>query len=113
MDFLNKGIAFGLGVLLLDFLAWRFLKSEDARVRLSIRVPLFLALSYVLWTNDMIPFHVAPWPDNPFRHFLAQALELLWWLQAAQVSTALASSALLPSKLLELPGFRGQSITNR
>jgi small-conductance mechanosensitive channel len=99
LNFFDRGMVFGIGILLLDFLAWRFLKFDDDRIRLAIRIPLFLALSYVLWTNQMIPFQVAPWPDDPPRHLLAQGLELLWWLQAAQVSTALVSRVLLPSGL--------------
>jgi small-conductance mechanosensitive channel/CRP-like cAMP-binding protein len=99
MTFLDRGMVFGLGVLLLDFLAWRFLKFSDERARLAIRVVLFVALSFVLWTAQISPFHVAPWAGDPARHLLAQGLELLWWLQAAQVSAALLGTVILPASL--------------
>lgn len=99
MNLFDKGIALGVGVLLLDILAWRFFGAGDSRLRLGVRVALFLALSYVLWATGMIPFHVAPWTDDPSLHLLAQVLELLWWLQAAKVTTALAGGAFLPSRV--------------
>jgi len=99
MNFFDKGIVLGLCVLILDFLAWRFLKTEDRRIRLAVRTVLFLALSLVLWSSKMTPFRAALWPDDPMLHLLAQGLELFWWLQAAQVSTAIAASAFLPTKL--------------
>lgn len=99
MNNLDKGFVLGIGIVLLDLLAWRFFKGDNPRVRLGVRTALFLALSYVLWMTGMTPFHVAPWPNDPSLHLLAQALELLWWLQAAQVSTALASGEFLPSRM--------------
>ena len=99
MFFLERGIATGLAILSLDFLAWRFLRSVDRRVHFFIRVVLFLVLSYVLWTSGMVPFHAAPWSDEPAKHLLAQILELLWWLQAAQVSTEIAGGVFLPPHL--------------
>jgi small-conductance mechanosensitive channel/CRP-like cAMP-binding protein len=99
MTFFDRVMVFGLGILLLDFLAWRFLKLTDERARLGIRVLLFLALSYVLWTAQITPFHPAPWANDPLRHLLAQGLELIWWLQAAQVSAALLGKLILPSGL--------------
>jgi len=99
MFFLERGIATGLAILSLDFLAWRLLRSVDRRVHFFIRVVLFLVLSYVLWTSGMVPFHAAPWSDAPAKHLLAQILELLWWLQAAQVSTEIAGGVFLPPHL--------------
>ena len=74
MNFFDKGIVLGLCVLILDFLAWRFLKTEDRRIRLAVRTVLFLALSLVLWSSKMTPFRAALWPDDPMLHLLAQGL---------------------------------------
>ncbi|MHA6205631.1 mechanosensitive ion channel domain-containing protein [Dyella soli] len=95
----DRGMLFGLGVLLLDFLAWRFLKLSQEWARFGIRLTLFLLLSYVLWTAQISPFHVAPWADQPIRHLLAQGLEILWWLQAAQISATILGRIVLPSEL--------------
>ncbi|PWF65544.1 mechanosensitive ion channel protein MscS, partial [Vibrio sp. T9] len=49
----------------------------------------------------MVPFDEAPWRDDPPRHFLAQVLELMWWLQFAQISTSLMRAFVLPQGLRE------------
>jgi small-conductance mechanosensitive channel/CRP-like cAMP-binding protein len=91
----------GVGVLALDFLSWRFLRFGGRKGHTFVRIPLFALLSYVLWTHGMVPFAEAPWKDDPFRHFVAQALELTWWLQFAQIATALMSAYILPQGLRE------------
>ena len=87
-----------LGVLLLNFLAWRFFRFEDRRARLAIRSVLFAVLSYVLWTSSISPLSPSPWADDPPRHFLALVLCLLWWLQAAQISASTLGIFLLPAE---------------
>ncbi|WP_445143360.1 mechanosensitive ion channel domain-containing protein [Dyella sp. Tek66A03] len=95
----DRGMLFGFGVFLLDFLAWRFLTLDREWARFGIRSSLFLILSYVLWTIQISPFHVAPWADQPIRHLLAQGLGFLWWLQAAQISATILGRIALPSEL--------------
>ena len=95
----DRGMLLGFGVLLLDFLAWRFVKLSQEWARFGIRLSLFLLLSYVLWTARLSPFQVAPWPDRTVRHLLAQAVEFLWWLQLAQISAAVLGKIVLPSAL--------------
>jgi hypothetical protein len=80
VTFLDSAMFFGLGVLALDFLSWRFLRFRGRNQHTFVRIPLFLLLSYVLWTHGMVPFDEAPWKDDPLRHFLAQVLELMWWM---------------------------------
>ena len=101
MTFLDSAMLLGVGVLVLDFLSWRFLRFGGRKGHTFVRIPLFLLLSYVLWTHGMVPFAEAPWKDDPFRHFLAQVLELTWWLQFAQIATALMSAFILPQGLRE------------
>jgi small-conductance mechanosensitive channel/CRP-like cAMP-binding protein len=91
----------GIGVLVLDFLAWRFLRSGIGNNRTLLRIPLFILLTWVLWTNGMVPFAAAPWKGDPVRHSLAQLLELVWWLQFAQLATALLGAVLLPGGMRE------------
>lgn len=106
MNLITHGVELGFGILLLNFLAWRFLWFSDERIRLVIRTLLFLSLCYVLWVVQLSPFRVAPWEDEPPRHLLAQILEFLWWLQAAQISSALLSKVLLPPELQREHLFR-------
>jgi small-conductance mechanosensitive channel/CRP-like cAMP-binding protein len=101
VTFLDRAMLLGIGVLALDFLSWRFLRFRGRNQHTFVRIPLFLLLSYVLWTYGMVPFGEAPWKDQPLRHFLAQALELMWWLQFAQIATALMSAFVLPQGLRE------------
>ncbi|MGY3230741.1 small-conductance mechanosensitive channel/CRP-like cAMP-binding protein [Luteibacter sp. HA06] len=101
MTFLDSAMLLGVGVLALDFLSWRFLRFGGRKGHTFVRIPLFALLSYVLWTHGMVPFAEAPWKDDPFRHFVAQALELTWWLQFAQIATALMSAYILPQGLRE------------
>src|SRR6187402_1865027 len=101
VTFLDSAMLLGVGVLVLDFLSWRFLRFGGRKGHTFVRIPLFLLLSYVLWTHGMVPFAEAPWKNDPFRHFLAQVLELTWWLQFAQIATALLSAFVLPQGLRE------------
>lgn len=101
VTFLDSAMLLGVGVLVLDFLSWRFLRFGGRKGHTFVRIPLFLLLSYVLWTNGMLPFDEAPWKDQPFRHVLAQVLELTWWLQFAQITTALMNAYILPQGLRE------------
>jgi len=96
MPALEDGIVIGLVVLALDFLAWRLLSKEVAGLRFVVRCALFAALSFVLFKYGMSPLQVAPWGADPVRHILAQALELMWWLQGAQIFTVLLDRVLLP-----------------
>jgi small-conductance mechanosensitive channel/CRP-like cAMP-binding protein len=99
MNFMDSGLLFGFSVVLLDFLAWRFLRLKNETARVCIRTLLFLALSYVLWSYDLSPLHVAPWAGNPVRHIFAQGLELLWWLQAAQIGSFVLARVVLSPEL--------------
>jgi small-conductance mechanosensitive channel len=99
MNFIDSGLLFGFSVVLLDFLAWRFFRPKNEATRLAIRTLLFVALSYVLWRYGLSPLHVAPWIGNPVRHFFAQGLELLWWLQAAQIGSFVLARVVLSPEL--------------
>jgi small-conductance mechanosensitive channel/CRP-like cAMP-binding protein len=96
MAFIDRGMLLGIGILLLDFAAWRFLRFNDQRIRFFVRLLLFAALSYVLWSTGLIPLSPAPRPDDAPRHVCAQVLELLWWFQAAQVASVIVSRVILP-----------------
>jgi small-conductance mechanosensitive channel len=99
MEFSIRGMALELGVVLLYFLAWRFLRMEGVRARLGVKLVLFSILTYVLWITNVSPLGFAPWPYDRPRHFLAQSLCLLWWLQVAQITAATLGIFLLPPSL--------------
>ena len=56
-------------------------------------------LCYVLWTCEISPFQIAPWPDGSAHHVFAQCLEFLWWLQAAQIISVVLRKAVLPTAI--------------
>jgi hypothetical protein len=77
MPTLTDGVLFGLAILVLDFLAWRFMDHKSDLIRLAFRALMFGLSSYVLFGYGMNPFRAAPWPDEPLRHLLAQVLEII------------------------------------
>lgn len=95
----DQALALGSATIVLEFLAWRFLRLERARTRLFVRSCLFLVLTAALWLARISPLEGAPWPADPQRHYLAQGLELLWWFQAAQLLASFATKFLLPESL--------------
>jgi len=106
VNLFDREMIFGLAVLLTDIFVWRLLTLNVARSRPFFRTLFFVALTYVLWDGRMIPLHPAPWSGNPTKHYLAQALELFCWLQAAQVLTALLAMVLIPQRLQNIQIFR-------
>ncbi|CAB3805603.1 hypothetical protein LMG28614_06238 [Paraburkholderia ultramafica] len=96
MPTLTDGVLFGLGILVLDFLAWRFMDRTSEQVRLAFRAIMFALSTYVLFSSGMNPLGAAPWPDEPLRHLLAQVLEVVWWLQGARLATIVLDRAVLP-----------------
>ncbi len=96
MPTLTDGVLFGLGILVLDFLAWRFMNPKSDQARLVFRALLFGLSTYVLFSSGMNPLRAAPWPDGPLRHLFAQALEFVWWLQGARLVTIMLDRVVLP-----------------
>lgn len=96
MPTLTDGVLYGLGILVLDFLAWRFMGRRNANARLALRVIMFGLSSYVLFTHGMNPLREAPWGAEPVRHLLAQILEVIWWLQGARLVTVVLDRMVLP-----------------
>jgi small-conductance mechanosensitive channel len=96
MPTLTDGVLFGIGILVLDFLAWRFMDRKSDQMRLAFRGLMFGLSSYVLFSSGMNPLQAAPWADEPLRHLLAQVLELVWWLQGARLATIVLDRVVLP-----------------
>ena len=96
MPTLTDGVLFGLSILFLDFLAWRFVDRKSVEARLFCRALLFGLSTYVLFRAGMNPFRGAPWDQEPLRHVLAQGLEVVWWLQGARLVTVLLDRVVLP-----------------
>jgi len=96
MAYLLDPLFLGLCVIICDVLAWRLIRPEHSRLRLVARLALFALLTSVLLQGGMMPLDAAPWPDQPVRHFPAQALEIIWWLLGARVLTILLGALFLP-----------------
>jgi small-conductance mechanosensitive channel len=95
MPTFTDGVLLGACVLVLDFLVWR-LAAKGTWRRFVSRTVLFVILTYLLFSSGMSPFAPAPWPDERVRHVLGQLLELVWWLQGAQLATVLLDRLILP-----------------
>lgn len=96
MPTFDDGVSFGICVLVLDLLVWRFVPREQENLIFILRTALFAILTWVLFRSGMSPFMPAPWPQEPVRHTLGQVLELVWWLQAAQLVRVLLDRVILP-----------------
>jgi small-conductance mechanosensitive channel len=97
MNIIDRQVLFGAGIILLDFLAWRFVKYKHQRSRVLVRVFLFSLLCYVLWSLGISPFRSAPkGPETP-RYLLTLLLELVWWFQAALLSASVLGTIILRS----------------
>lgn len=92
----TDGVLFGIVILMLDFLAWRFTGRASEPMRLAFRALMFALSTFVLFASGMNPLRAAPWPDEPLRHLLAQALEIVWWLQGARLVTIMLDRVVLP-----------------
>lgn len=96
MPTLTDGVLIGIGILAIDFLAWRFMDRTSEQVCLAFRTLLFGLSTYVLFSSGMNPLRAAPWESEPLRHLLAQVLEVVWWLQGARLVTVMLDRAVLP-----------------
>ncbi|MGF6773762.1 small-conductance mechanosensitive channel [Paraburkholderia sp. GAS199] len=96
MPTLTDGVLFGMAILVVDFLAWRFMNRKSDLTRLAFRALMFGLSSHVLFGYGMNPLRAAPWPDEPLRHLLAQVLEIVWWLQGARLLTIVLDRTVLP-----------------
>ncbi|WP_233887700.1 mechanosensitive ion channel family protein [Paraburkholderia flagellata] len=86
----------GLSIVFVDVVVWRARIPPQDLARLFIRLALFAALSWVLFSSGMNPFGQAPYWDAAGLHWLAQVLEIVWWLMAARLFTLSLDSLLLP-----------------
>ncbi|WP_250516506.1 mechanosensitive ion channel family protein [Caballeronia sp. INDeC2] len=90
-----NGIAFGVLVVLADFVAWRILGPGASPWRKAWRVLLFVALSYILFANKLSPLATTA-STNEAQRFVAQALGIVWWLQCAQFVILVLDTLILP-----------------
>jgi small-conductance mechanosensitive channel/CRP-like cAMP-binding protein len=100
MALTDSGLALGIGLLVIDFLAWRFTRVERHSTRIAMRLGLFAGLSYALWLLKIHPFD--PLPDGPdaVEGMVDAALALVWWFQGAHI-TALIARHMLPASWRE------------
>ncbi|MGF6492136.1 small-conductance mechanosensitive channel [Luteibacter sp. 621] len=100
MAIADSGLALGVGLLLVDFLAWRFTRVDRKATRIAMRLLLFAGLSYALWLLGIHPFD--PLPDDPdaVEGSVDAALALVWWFQGAHLA-ALIARHLLPASWRE------------
>jgi small-conductance mechanosensitive channel/CRP-like cAMP-binding protein len=97
MNMIDRQILFGAGIILLDFLAWRFVRYKHQHSRAFVRALLFSLLCYVLWSLDISPFRPPAKDASAPRHLLMTLLELVWWFQAALLSASTLGTVILRS----------------
>lgn len=100
MALTDSGLTLGVGLLVLDFLAWRFTRVERHTTRIGMRLVLFVGLSYALWLLKIHPFDPLPDDPNAVDGMVDAALALVWWFQGAHI-TALIARHMLPASWRE------------
>jgi len=96
MDYLTHPLTLGVALVGCDVLAWRLIRPESRRLRIIVRVAVFALLSLVLFKSGMSPLEGAPFPGQPTQRFLAQTLQIVWWLLGARVLTITLDALFLP-----------------
>ena len=96
MDYLTDPLTLGVAVVVCDVLAWRLISAERRRLRIIVRIAVFALLSLILLKSGMSPLESAPFPGQPTRQFLSQALQIVWWLLGARVLTITLDALFLP-----------------
>ncbi|WP_250453022.1 mechanosensitive ion channel family protein [Caballeronia sp. ATUFL_M2_KS44] len=86
----------GFGIVAVDVIVWRGRLPANDLARLFIRLGLFFALSWVLFSFGLSPFTQAPYADVVELHWLGQILEIIWWLMGARLLTLSLDTLLLP-----------------
>ena len=86
----------GFGIVAVDVVVWRASLPKHDLVRLCIRLGLFFALGWVLFSSGLSPFKAAPYDNVVELHWLGQVLETIWWLMAARLLTLSLDTLLLP-----------------
>jgi small-conductance mechanosensitive channel len=86
----------GFTIVAVDVLVWRARVPPQELLRLFIRLALFAALSWVLFSSNLSPFAEARYTDAVGLHWLAQVLEIIWWLMGARLLTLSLDTLLLP-----------------
>jgi len=96
MDDLTHPITLGIALVACDVLLWRLIPAVYRRVRIVVRLVVFLLLTAVLLKGGMSPLENAPFPGQPARRLPAQALQLVWWFLGARVLTVTLHALFLP-----------------
>src|ERR1700742_4850910 len=85
----------GFVIVAVDLVVWRGRLPAHDLARLFIRLALFFALSWILFTSGLSPFTQAPDYGAVELHWLGQILEIIWWLMGARLLSLSLDTLLL------------------
>jgi small-conductance mechanosensitive channel/CRP-like cAMP-binding protein len=75
----------GTAAIVADLVAWRVIPQQHKLVLTAIRLVLFVAFSWVLFTHGMSPIEGPAWPGAPDFEIASKVLEVAWWLLGARL----------------------------
>ncbi|RFU48871.1 mechanosensitive ion channel family protein [Paraburkholderia sp. DHOC27] len=93
---MNYPLLLGFLIVIVDVVVWRSRHPTHELLRLFIRLALFAALSWVLFSAGFNPFHAAPFANVAEIHWPGQVLEVIWWMKGARLLTLFVEALVLP-----------------
>ncbi len=79
----------GTAAIVADLIAWRVIAPQHKLTLTAIRLALFVAFSWVLFSHGMSPLEGPALPGQPAVQIAAQVLEVAWWLLGARLGIVL------------------------
>jgi small-conductance mechanosensitive channel/CRP-like cAMP-binding protein len=88
-------LTLGIAIILLDLLAWRVIPAQQRLALTAVRLVLFIAFSWLLFSHGMSPVDGPAWPGQPITQFVSRILEIIWWLLGARLGIMLLDAVFM------------------
>src|SRR6202042_3085620 len=85
----------GTAIVMVDLVAWRAIAARYKLGLTLLRLALFIAFSWVLFSHGMSPIEGPAWPGEPLVQIVSQALEIAWWLLGARLGIMLLDAVFM------------------
>ncbi|MCG8907172.1 mechanosensitive ion channel family protein [Pseudomonas sp. DP-17] len=84
----------GVILILIDLALWQMIDASRRKVRMSVRISIFITFSWVLTNAGISPLQPPLWPEDPLLQLTGTILGIGWWLFAARTVTIVLGNGL-------------------